>query len=128
MKISSQFVSVGLTVAVLLAGDIALRCVSAQKSSAPQKLVAAQEFRLVDAEGNTRANITSIKGQPGLILYGNKTPRMVLSVDPEGEPFIALLDKSGKRQRLALDINDNKDSQPGLRCYDATGKIIWSAP
>jgi hypothetical protein len=129
MKISSQLISVGLTVAVLLAGDIALRCVSAQKSSGPAKVLAAQEFRLVDAEGNMHANLTYLKGQPGLVIYGkDKTPRTVLSLGAEGEPVFVMLDKDGKRARFSVDVNDKKDGEPSVRCSDASGKIIWSAP
>ena len=98
MKTKTHLLTVGLTVAVLLASDVALRLAQAEKREAAPKVVAAQEFHLVDGEGKVRARLGVMKDQPGLALYDKdgKTPRAILGLTTEGKAALMMMDKDGK--------------------------------
>ena len=96
-KITISMPSLGLLalVGVLLAGDMAARYVRADppaEANRAAKTVSAQEFRLTDALGNTRA---------------------VLGVRPDGSPALTFLDKQGKR-RAAMSVTDGGEFEPCL--------------
>src|SRR5438128_10348983 len=80
--------------AVLLAGDAALRTVRAAPEE-PPKVVTAQEFRLVDANGKTRAT---------------------LAAKPDGNTTLTFVDTEGK-MRAGLGLSEKGESS--LRLYDA---------
>jgi hypothetical protein len=103
VKINPQILTVGMTVAVLLAGDVALRLAQAKNAGAA-KVVSAQEFHLVDGEGKVRARLGVLKDRPGLALY----------------------DKDGKAPRAILGLTG--EGKGALMMMDADGKIVWSAP
>ena len=86
-------------VGVLLAGDVAVRCVRAEPPQTTPKSIAAQEFRLTDAQGNTRAT------------FG---PR------PDGSAGLTFVDKQGKR-RATMGVTDAGESS--IVFYDTNGKI-----
>ncbi len=94
----SSMPSVGLlvVVAVLLVGDLAVRAVRAQPQGVAPRAMVAQEFRLIDAQGN---------------------PRAVLGMRADGGPGLAFLDKQGK-SRAAIGLTEDQSS---LALYDVDG-------
>ncbi len=70
-----------------------------------QKVLCAQEFRLVDQNGKTLAALEMRENGPGLaILDQSGNDRAVLAVSSDGIPALGLMDKDGKpRVRLCLD-------------------------
>ncbi len=112
----------------------------AQKTPAHSKTISAEEFRVVDTTGKTRA-IIGLFGQisPGLAFYGaSKEPLIMLAIDEHDRPLLALSDRKGVvRAKLALldsgepslDLYDHADAlraslallpdgSPGLALYD----------
>jgi len=49
-------------------------------SNTSRKLVTAEEFRLIDAEGKTKAVLTTMDGYPGLVLFDGENMRLMLEV------------------------------------------------
>jgi hypothetical protein len=142
--------NVALLVVVLLAGDVALRCVGAQPGGAAPKVVTAQEFRLVDGEGKTRASMAvQADGSAGMVLLdkGGKR-RAVLRLRPDGSPSLSLHDADG-RNRATLDMQaddsiglilTNRDGKGGAAMVvppngeaaavlkDKDGNVVWAEP
>lgn len=72
-----------------------LRGQAARAASTPsQKLVAAEEFRLVDAEGKTKALFAIKEGYPNLILTDGENMRLMLQVDGSTSA-VRLFDSNG---------------------------------
>jgi len=71
--------------------------VFAQKKSIPQKAVAAEEFLLVDKDGNLRASFGDLpnKGLGLTVLGKNANIRLLLGVNDNGEPGLWLYNKDG---------------------------------
>src|SRR5947207_15965661 len=88
-----------LIAVVLLGGDLAIRSVRAQPEVGPPKVLVAQEFRLVDKEGKTRAS---------------------LGVQADGSSGLTLLDKDGHR-RAGFGLSEGGGSH--LVLYDGEGKV-----
>lgn len=70
------------------------------RKSAPQKLpdvIEAEEFRIVDKDGNVRASLRlNEKGAPGLALFDDDGRlRAVLQVLEDGSPHLLFLDENG---------------------------------
>ena len=84
--------------AILLAGDMAARHVRADPPAGVPQSLAAQEFRLTDAQGHTRAT---------------------LGAKPDGSTSLTFVDKDGKR-RASLGITDAGEASVAF--YDAAGK------
>lgn len=102
-KIRTIGIAVSLVV-VLVAADAALRSVHAAQNPEPAKLIVAQEFRLVDKEGTTRASIAlQPDGSPYVALVDKlNNRRITLRVRPDGGATFAMNDPDGKN-RVALD-------------------------
>ena len=96
--------SVAALVIALLGADVALRTVHAAQDPAPPKLVTAQEFRLVDKDGATRASIAlQPDGSPYIALTDKANNRRIsMRVRPDGGSAFAMNDSDGKN-RIALD-------------------------
>jgi len=143
-------VNVALLVAVLLAGEMALRCVGAQPGGAGPKVVTAQEFRLVDSEGKTRASLAAqADGSTGIALIDKDGKRRaVLRLRADGSPSLSLHDADGKN-RATLDtqadnsvglILTNRDGKGGAAMVippngeaaailkDKEGNVVWAEP
>lgn len=98
---------------------------SAQKISQWEKVIAAEDFLLLDKNGNPHARLGLLeKDQPGLYLKDfNDKVRAVLVLSEAGSPSLSLLDKDGTpRARLSL----SDEGEPGLSLLDQNGKVIWS--
>jgi len=114
--------------------------VMASKTWEPQKIVAAEEFRLIDQEGRILSTWGMYAGGPGIVLFSkNGQFRAVFSLtspeegpvltfaDKDGvhratvglgakrQPYLALRDQAGK-ERISLSLNDKGD--PYLVLYD----------
>jgi hypothetical protein len=96
--------SVTALVIALLSADVAIRSVRAAQDPAPAKLVTAQEFRLVDRDGATRASIAlQPDGSPYIALSDKANNRRIsMRVRPDGGSTFAMNDSDGKN-RIALD-------------------------
>ncbi len=94
----SSMPSIGLlaVAAALLVGDLAVRVVRAAPQGGAPRAVIAQEFRLIDAQGNMRAS---------------------LAMRPDGGPGLVFADKQGK-SRAAIGLSDD---QSFLALYDTEG-------
>lgn len=122
--------------------------VFAQKTQQHQKVITAEELRLVDEQGTVRARFGLWKPDGRPILYltdENGKPRLLLNVW-HNIPTLTLQDQNGKqRARLYLSSDGNpridlnsEDSlagaslyvfsnQPNLILKDKKGKVIWKA-
>ncbi len=96
------------------------------KPSTP-KLVRAQKFDLVDAQGRVRAVLSvNDKGSPELRLVDKEgRGRATLGLQDDGSPGLALWDEGGMA-RTVLDVWVGGGY--GLSLRDKDGKAIWSAP
>lgn len=135
---------------LLLAGDAALRYGRAQQEPGPPKVLTAQEFRLVDKDGKTRAALAvKADGSPGLLLYdGDGKVRAALRVRSDGSAALSLHDPDGSN-RAALDTQSNgsasltltnksgkggvglavlPDGKAGISVTDKEGKVVGSVP
>src|SRR5438128_222844 len=114
-----------------------------KKRQAHPKVVMAEEFRLVDKEGNTRAVLElDDKGDPHLGFFDKKDKLRASLALHDGQSFLELLDKNEKvrasiglgktgHPSLALLSNQErdgavlqmgKDGGPGLDLYDRNGE------
>ena len=93
----------------------------AEKKAKPQKAIEAEEFRLVDKNGKTRAFLGINKGQPRFELHGKRGfPLAVLGLSAlmteqermEGERSL----KHPRRPKVSLVLRNER------------GKVIWRAP
>lgn len=67
----------------------------AQRKPRVQESVVAREFKLVDRDGNVRAELSIPFGDPVLFLYDRAgKPRAWLTLDREGNPRIMFVDKN----------------------------------
>ncbi|MEN3002488.1 MAG: hypothetical protein ABDI19_11690 [Armatimonadota bacterium] len=65
----------------------------AQRKPRVQESVVAREFKLVDREGNVRAELSLPFGEPVLFLYDRSgKPRAWLTLDREGNPRMMFVD------------------------------------
>lgn len=107
----------------------------ARKASKEKRVVTAEDFHLVDAEGKLRgALFVSAKGEPGFALFDKEgKDRILLMLNADGSAAIDLHDETGvSRAKLAL----ANDGSPGLRLvgdptvalFDRERKPIWKAP
>jgi hypothetical protein len=130
----------GLAGGILASHFFVTTPVMAAKTSEPEKVVAAEEFRLIDTEGRILSTWGMYAGGPGIVLFSkNGQFRAVFSLtspeagpvltfaDKDGvhratvglgakrQPYLALRDQAGK-ERISLSLNDKGD--PYLVLYD----------
>jgi hypothetical protein len=124
--------------------------VEAQEPPQATKIVSAEEFRLVNQDGEPRARFLLWNDQlPALTMADEKCQnRVFLGVFNMAQPALILTDEDCK-QRASLDLqpeglptltlrdeNDTtrarihllKDGSPTLTLFDAKGQSSWSAP
>jgi hypothetical protein len=85
----------------------------------PRKIVVAQEFHLVNANGASRAllYVDPKSDQPILCLYDKDSneSRVELAISPEGDPALDLFDRDG-RKRMSLGLWED---DPTVSLYDS---------
>jgi hypothetical protein len=129
---------------VFLSGNVI-----AQEPSPPQKIVTAEEFRLVTKDGQPRASLLLWNGDLPALTLADETchNRVFLGVFNEAQPALILNDK-GCKQRAALDLQPDGlpsftlrdkddvprarlrvllDGSPVLTLMDENGAVTWSA-
>jgi hypothetical protein len=133
----------------VLIGAALVSVVTAQQAEPTDKVLTAQELRIVDPEGKTRILLShSVDGAPGLrMLDADGTVRASVNLR-EGQAALALCDKAGNPRatygftaagRAVLGLRDEngkaravlrvaQDGSPSLEMSDADGKAIWEAP
>ena len=102
----------------------------AQVGKQPEKLVSAQEFRLVEASGKTRATlIAGAHGSVSLDFYDveNKS-RVAISLSSKGSPSIKLsggaaMELRDKNDKVRSKILMLSDGSPSVRLYDDKGNV-----
>ncbi len=117
-------VALGL-IAGLLGGGLSSRVLfgqpPVQEPAKPSKILTAEEFQLVDEKGAVRAALSMSTGGPGIILFdkaGNFRAMLGLATGEE-YPVLSLLDaEKHHRATLALKVN----GEPYLGLFDKTGK------
>lgn len=150
-----QFVGVILTTMIsgLIGGFLASQIffgeqVIAQELYQAQKVVTAEEFRLVNKDGKPRATLLLWNGDlPALTMADEECHnRVFLGVFNEAQPALLLNDK-GCQQRASLDLQPHglpaftlrdkknrvrarvrllKDGSPVLTLMDQDGNVTWS--
>jgi len=124
------------------------RGIIAQELRQPQKIVTAEEFRLVNKDGQPRATLLLWNGDlPALTMADEECHnRVFLGVFNEAQPALLLNDK-GCQQRAALDLQPHglpaftlrdknnrvrvrvrllEDGNPALTLMDENGNVTWS--
>jgi hypothetical protein len=94
--------NVAALVIALFGADITLRSVHAAQNPAPPKVLVAQEFRLVDKDGSTRAS---------------------MALQQDGSPYISLTDKANNR-RISLRIKPDGGSAFAMNDADSKNRIL----
>lgn len=90
-------------------------------------LVEAEEFRLLDKEGNMRASLSTweANGLPMLQLYDEELrPRLVVSIDGPSSPMVALLHSTGK---VAANMRVFEDGRVALTVRREDGSPVFEA-
>jgi hypothetical protein len=130
----------GLAGGILASHFFVTTPVLAAKTVEVQKIVAAEEFRLVDKEGRVLSTLGMYAGGPGIVLFSKTgqfravfsltSPeegpvltfagkdgihRATIGLGAKRQPYLALRDEAGK-ERISLSLNDNGD--PYLALYD----------
>ena len=130
----------GLAGGILASHFFVTAPVLAAKTVEAQKIVAAEEFRLVDKEGKVLSTLGMYAGGPGIVLFSKTgqfravfsltSPeegpvltfadkggihRATIGLGAKRQPYLALRDEAGK-ERLSLSLNDKGD--PYLALYD----------
>lgn len=109
MKLSrTQFLIIGLTTMALLTIDVALRTMQIRNTGGP--VVTAREFRMVDADGNRRAVMsTDENGEPAIFLY-DRTGSLRAQLDTmESTPSLILYGPNNERRRVYFGMDDTGD-------------------
>ena len=106
-------------------GVDSLRPPSVQEKAAIQEEVRAKRFVLVNDHGTPLGAFGVIDGQLSLKLFDqNKKVRLVLALDPNGQPGVVLADEN-ERIRAQFDLEENK---PRLMMLDENGKVMAQVP
>jgi hypothetical protein len=94
---------------------------SADRSAAPLKRVMAEQFVLVDSQGEHRATLSlDAGGAPALALSdASGRARAAIRLGADGAPSVVLYDTSGRRR---LEVALKADGATGLGLYDETGE------
>jgi hypothetical protein len=114
----------------LVGGAVASRLapgtvVCAQPPSAPEKVIRAEQFEVLDKDGKVRATLTAQDDKgPTLRLFDTDgEDRVVLSLNPTAEALLAFRDK-GQKARLSLTL---LKEGPRVDLWDPDGKNIRTA-
>jgi hypothetical protein len=93
----------------------------AEKVIKPKKVVMAEEFRLVDKDGEVLSTWGSYAGNYGMVFYSKEGEyRALFSLtSPEGAPVLTLADKKGRYRTL---IGLGTGRQPYIALRDKDGK------
>ena len=102
------------------------RTAEAQGTKQHERVVIAEEFRLVDKEDNLRGIMGfSDNGGPELSLYDKGgTTRINMALSDYGEPMLSLSDEDGTL-RMSMNLITGG---PELLLRDEGGTVMWSAP
>ena len=103
------------------------RTAEVQETKKHEKVVRAEEFRLVDKAGNLRGvmNASSIVIGPQLAFFDEGgTTRMRMFLSDDGDPMLLLKDEDGTL-RMSMNLTAG---MPGLLLRDEGGTVMWSAP
>ena len=96
-----------------------------QGKAAIQEEVRAKRFVLVNEHGTPLGALGVIDGQLSFKLMDqNKKVRLVLALDPNGQPGVVLADEN-ERIRAQFDLEEN---EPRLMLLDENGKVVFQAP
>ncbi|MGW8209620.1 MAG: hypothetical protein ACWGO2_11475, partial [Syntrophobacteria bacterium] len=111
----------GLAGGILASHFLVTSPVLAAKTSEPQKVVEAEEFRLIDKEGRILSTWGMYAGGPGIVLFSkNGQFRAVFSLtSPEAGPVLTFADKDGVH-RATVGLGAKR--QPYLTLRDQAGK------
>jgi hypothetical protein len=95
--------------------------VLAEKRAGPQRVVTAEEFRLVDKEGKILSTWGMYAGGPGIVLFSkNGQFRAVFSLtSPEEGPVLAFADNKGNHRAI---VGLGAERQPYVTLRDQAGK------
>ena len=93
----------------------------AKKAQSSQKVIVAEEFRLVDKAGRVRSTWGMDAGGPGIVLFSEKGEfRAVFSLtSPEEGAVLTFADKEGKHRTV---IGLGEEREPYLTLHDKEGK------
>lgn len=111
----------GICGGILASYFFAATPVLAEKPLEPEKIVAAEEFRLLDKEGRILSTWGMYAGGPGIVLFSkNGQFRAVFSLtSPEEGPVLTFADKDGVH-RATVGLGAKR--QPYLTLRDQVGK------
>jgi len=89
--------------------------VFAEKATGNEKVIVAEEFRLVDKNGAQLATLhVDQAGQPNLVINDNAhTPRLTMVFGSEGALYFGLNDKKGKKT-VFMEVDDKGASKLGM--------------
>jgi hypothetical protein len=130
MKRRQYLLLLALTVvAGLVGGALSNRAFTAktaiaQETEQHRKVITAEEFRLLDEDGRTRAAlIVGSKGSVSMNFYDRYDKnRVALELSPEGEPTLKLfhqgsLELLDRDDRIRVKVAVSYDGSPSLRLY-----------
>ena len=94
---------------------------SAEKMTVAEKVIVAEEFRLVDKEGKVVSTWGMYAGGPGMVLFNKQGKfRAVFSLtSPEESPVLTFADKHGVHRAI---IGMKAERQPYITLRDEAGK------
>lgn len=123
MKFSrTQFLIIGLTAVALLTIDVALRTMQLRQGTVTTT-VTAQKFRLVDRDGNRRAELSvDNNGEPGFFLYDRAGSLRAMLDTRESTPSLILLAPGGTRRSVYFGMDESGDTI--LDMYDPSGRTV----
>lgn len=109
--------------------------VMAQKSPSQKRVVAAEDFHLVDKTGKLRgALFVSSKGEPGFALFDPEgKSRILLMLHADGSAVFDLKDKKEQTQ-ATFGLSTEGDPEikligtPKIILLDKEKKVLWDAP
>jgi hypothetical protein len=134
-----------ILIASFLGGAVSARIFNTETAYARRgaeipKVVRAEMFQVVDANGDTRAVLYEgglrlqekaekrfvLMDKQGLLVGGTDSPpRVSLQLGPQGDASLFLADKRGLR-RIGLSVL--LDGHSSVKLSDEDGDVIWEAP
>lgn len=98
-----------------------LTTATAARRQAVTDVVTAQEYRLVDDEGQTKGIFGTQEGNPVFMLFDGPRARLVLEVDGKGRPAVRLFSPQGK-EHASLFLNE-QEARLNLQSPDRLGEV-----
>lgn len=97
-----------------------------EQATSQQETLRARNIKVVDEAGQTRINLGVSEGVPVLVLSdaAGRT-RVGMSITRAGIAGLAVLDAT-ERPRIVLSVNI--DGNPVFQIYDGTGRVLFKAP